>query len=376
MNKNILVIVIVGVIVFSVTACAEKNSIIKLNNDSLVKEPIPLIQGDRWWSSVFFNTHKKIAQKSFSLISKNDYPDLFYYKDKLIDGASDEDGHPTKKDNGGYPYDIWFSTKELNNGKEIGVLYKYFNKKFEDAYENIGIICHLTQDQAVPTHAANIEHSFFDQFERYYGENENIDISNFSFIFPSYFKPWDYYQYVQDDTRRHLNEWLDPETKIPYWQSAKDAPPLGKDSTMGPHGQYGGGKDHFTTTQCENNYSGNYECKSVPKSPEIGQRQIAMAIFATASLLESASRNLPPIIDDFQIINTSIRFKILENRCNVVSYSLSNSEHVERSANVVMDAKSVPFEKDLSIDLKLKGRYKLSVIDCDNNVSIKEFNIK
>ena len=66
---------------------------------------------------------------------------------------------------------------------------------FKEAYENIGIIVHLTQDQASPPHAANILHSYFDQFERFYEDDLNIDISviDESYI-PDNLNPWEYYQ--------------------------------------------------------------------------------------------------------------------------------------------------------------------------------------
>jgi hypothetical protein len=100
---------------------------------------------------------------------------------------------------------------------------------FNEAYENIGVIVHLTQDQAVPPHALNILHPYWDQFEKYYFDKEfdEVDPSMIdeSYI-PDNLNPWEYYQLVWDDTRKNARQWKDPQTGELYWVESKDAPPL------------------------------------------------------------------------------------------------------------------------------------------------------
>jgi len=361
-----------------------ENKIIKLHN-------LPPSVSERWWSNSFFGSvHKKIAEKAFELINGNEYPDLLYFKKNLIKGCLDEDGHPNIEHNGGDVYSIWFSSKVIyeentNNdylkvGKDevsirriISVLNHYNKMDFETSYENIGVIAHLTQDQAVPVHAANIKHMYFDQFERFYEDDYNIDLSGFNEKnIPDNLKPWEYYQWVQDDTRKRLAQWIDPETKIPYWVASKDAPPLGQDSTYGPYGSYGGGKDHFGKAVCETDYNAQENCKMVPKSPEIRKRQIAAAVFATAKLFKSASKELPPLIKEIEKNSDNLSFKILENRCSKVSYKIYDRLNLIEESTVELKKDSFPYYLKIKTKIKSNGYHKIEVTDCDANTSTEE----
>jgi len=337
--------------------------------------PQDLNISNKWWSIFFASVHKKIAKKAFEMLEKDksEFPDIFYFKNDIIDGSSDEDGHPTPEHCGGDVYSIWFYSKIIydnNNNikRSISVLRNYQKMDFNDAYENIGVIVHLTQDQAVPTHALNILHPYWDQFERYYfyKEFDEIDLSviDESYI-PDNLKPWEYYQWVQDDTRKNARQWKDPETGVPYWVESKNAPPLGKDATYGPHGSYGGGKDHFGKYECTQNI---YGCRFVPKSPQIRIRQLAISAVATMKLLKSASKSLPPLIRDIRIKDSILSFKIYENRCKFVEYRIShyNSEEFENK-KIDLETNSFPYSKTINLKLPLKGRYLIEITDCDGN---------
>lgn len=350
------------------------------------------ITQNRWWSSNFFgNVHKKITKKAFELIDRNEYPDLFYFKDEIIKGSYDEDGHPNIKHNGGDVYSIWFSSKivyeqnneafELNKDglsikRLIGVLKHYDEMDFEKAYENAGVVCHLTQDQATPTHAANIKHSFNDMFEQFYNEDFNIDISGFNEQIPDNLKPWEYYQWVQDDTRKHIKNWIDPETKKLYWVESKDAPPLGKDSTYGPYGSYGGGRDHFSKMVCEDSYESSQDCHMIPKSPEIRKRQISVAVYATALTLKNVSKNLPPLLYDMKIDGEKISFKLADNRCSNISYKIYKNDEIISQSNINLDTQKFPFSREIILDLKSKGNFNIIITDCDGNITSDYFTVK
>lgn len=108
------------------------------------------------WHSLFGSTHKKLAKEAIKRIDKNQYPDIDKASSILKDGAVSESGHPNfRKDNGGFPKALWETGFKKNSG---GVLVNYKTLNTEAAYHSLGVICHLTQDQAVPAHAANIEH--------------------------------------------------------------------------------------------------------------------------------------------------------------------------------------------------------------------------
>ncbi len=353
----------------------------EFDNNKIPEPNYSFNSNQKWWSNDFFgNTHKKIAKKAFESISKEEYPDIFFYKNEIVKYASDEDGHPDITHNGGDVFAIWNKILDkYGDGdvirRKIGVLYHWKNLNFKEAYQNIGIIVHLTQDQAVPLHAANIDHSIFDSFESFYYEyDNNIDLSIIKNFIPQNLKPWEYYQFLQDDTRKNLKKWIDPETGIPYWEESKDAPPLGKDTTYGPKGRYGGGKDHFTKIVCEDNTE-NSSCSSVPKSPEIRQRQLAVSVYATEAVLKSASRNLPPLISNIKKGPERISFDIYENRCKTVDYLLKKDNQIIEQKTINLNLNQIPYSRNLSIIIEEKGSYIIKIIDCDNNFAIHNLKI-
>lgn len=329
-----------------------------------VSVPSYSIETNKWWSnSIFGNVHKKICKKSFEFISSKDFPDLIYYKSKILDGCADEEGHYNPKSNGGDVYRIW-NGKITNNNRIIGVLYNYKHLNWNEAYENIGAMIHLTQDQATPVHAANINHSYFDQFERFYESDLDINLINIDIDIPENIKPWEYYIFVQKDTRKHLKKWKDPENGIPYWEESPQSLPLDQDNTLGPYGNYGGGKDHFAKMHCEEEYDAHNNCTTVPKSPEIRQRQITVSVITTKKLLKSASKNLPPLITDIKTEGNQISISIEENRCREVKYYIDNT-----LKGTIKLSEQFPFRKIFKLK---KGFKNIKIEDCDGNISEAE----
>jgi len=294
-----------------------------------VSAPSPV---SRWWSVTFFGSaHKAITKAALAFTNKNEYPDIGRAKDYLIDGGNDESGHANSSANGGLTKDMWYGKTPISKG---GVLYNYEQFDSTSAYERLGALCHLTQDQAVPTHAANIKHGISDSFEGWPSWDNKVDVASSRGNYTD-MEPYEYYQAVQDDTRKHLGQWVDPATGRPYWVPADNAPPLGQDSTFGPWGHYGGVRnsdvwavpDHSN----DNNEGGNNSNKWVTATPEIRFRQLAVAGAATVAVFESASKKLPPLVKDLSVSPQTVRsgemgvikFTALDNRSKEVSYKLN-----------------------------------------------------
>lgn len=115
------------------------------------------------WDSIG-DTHIELTSRSIYLIETQIptvCPDITRFKTTIVSGTGNSDFYKARKLeiaahgsitlNGGNPSDIWFDK----------VLDAYSRFKFENAYYALGNLCHLTQDQAVPAHAANIRHGFY-----------------------------------------------------------------------------------------------------------------------------------------------------------------------------------------------------------------------
>lgn len=227
----------------------------------------------------------------------------------LKGGMTSESGHPNLFANGGDTKKIWAEA-----------LKDYRDQDFPRAYYEIGLIAHLTQDQAVPAHAANINHvvTLGDNFEK----SIKKDLSLFgkvrtrvqAMLLPD-MEPWQYYQALQDDTRRQLPGWVDPASKTMYWPPATDAPPLGQDSTRGPWSHYSNGKDTY----------------DLNVSPQIMERQVLMASAYTAGVLRAAARRLPPVIGDAGALRrekdqksaVDISFNVFDNRKGDIALTIA-----------------------------------------------------
>ena len=121
-----------------------------------------------WWSldALGLSTHRKISEKAVTLLNNTtDYPDIRRFGNKIINATTGptndanahgkikdvEMGYTGRDDAGkfdGGPFKKWkdFSQKKYKKSKFISGEYP--------AYYYIGLMAHLTQDQAVPAHAA------------------------------------------------------------------------------------------------------------------------------------------------------------------------------------------------------------------------------
>ena len=297
--------------------------------------PAPAV-GTKWWSVTFFGSaHKHIAKAALNFMDKGAFPDMAAAKDTLIEGSEDESGHINSTMNGGPVRELWLGKTPFSNG---GVLWNYEHFKFNEAYFRLGTICHLTQDQAVPVHAANIQHGISDSFEGFSGNDVKISVKRDN----GELEPWAYYQAVQDETRSKLPGWTDPKTGLPYWVPAPDAPPLGQDVTYGPWGHYGGRNNWDVWAVRPPNTSNSSHGNSQPcvtARPEIRVQQLTVAGTVTLSVLESASKRLPPLVQNLSISTISVRSGSSESRGYQINFSIyeNRSPNVTYQINVYRD---------------------------------------
>ncbi len=357
----------------------------EINQIAVPMPPAP--QSTRWWSVDFFGSaHKAIMRAALGFVDGREFSDIARARDLLLPGANDETGHILKTDNGGPVKEIWLGNTPFSKG---GVLWNYEHLKFIEAYSRLGTLCHLTQDQAVPAHAANISHYTNEGFEGYAGDGNKVRIS--AARDGGEMEPYAYYQDLQDDTRRHLAGWKNPATGVPYWEPAPDAPRLGQDATYGPPGHYGGGRDTYVFME-QNNGDGGSGNQQVTASPEIRARQLAMAGAATVAVLEAASRRLPPLVQNLAVTvqgrAVSVGFTALDNRSRSVKYSVSLYRDGAPAGDLLpgeaaLKEPSVPglplsavVSEKLDLSSLPAGKYTLAVglKDGDGNVTPAEVN--
>ncbi|MDD5208579.1 MAG: hypothetical protein PHV36_04285 [Elusimicrobiales bacterium] len=309
---------------------------------------------DRWWSVSFFGSaHKAVMKGALSFMNGKELSDIARAQDMLLTGTNDESAHlpDAKINNGGKPEELWEGKAPYTLG---GVLWNYEHFKFPEAYAKMGTICHLTQDQATPTHAANIRHSTNDGFEGYAADGNKVKIT--ASRDEGQMKPYEYYQDLQDETRKHLSSWVNPRTGKPYWVPAKNSPPPGQDATFGPWGSYGPDGDSYTHTDQTNSDGGNNNTQ-VTDSPEIRVRQLSMAGAATVGVLKSASKRLPPLVSGLTVTpagrKAAVKFTVLDNRSRYAVYSITiYQDGKERGAP---QAGKVDLADPASPELMLKG---------------------
>ena len=368
--------------------------------------PVPPPQtpaaGTRWYSmGLFGTTHSAVAKAALKFINMGAFPDMGAAKDILIEGSKDESGHLSSEKNGGPVQELWFGKTAFSKG---GVLWNYEHFKFNEAYARLGAICHLTQDQAVPTHAANIKHGIGDSFEGYYNDDVKITVKRDN----GDMEPWAYYQSVQDETRGKLPGWTDPETGRQYWVAAPAAPSLGQDATYGPWGHYGGQRDRDMWAVPPQNNNGsdvNNNGAWTTAHPEIRFQQLAVSGAATVSVLESASKRLPPLVQGLSISTVSARsggeesrgfqinFNVYENRSPDVTYAVNVYRNGSLIGTAVSGAAALYPPKDGGLMFSgaltaywwrgivgskplPAGEYELSVrvLDADGNTTPEEVN--
>ena len=343
--------------------------------------------GNKWWSAMS-SAHGAIMKAALNATDKGQFPDIGRFNAALLQGANDETGHPDKTANGGKPRDIWFGTGTETAG---GVLLNYEQFKFSQAYAKLGLLCHLTQDQAVPAHAANILHGVSESFEGYAAKGNKVEIRAAA---DGSLEPYAYYQELQDATRRSLSSWVNPSTGKPYWVPAPDAPRLGQDATYGPRGSYGGGTDAYAARpvfQDENT-------SIVTDSPEIRSRQLAVSASGTMNVLASASKKLPPLVSGLALSAREARagevvtlsFTLQDNRSRKVIFMVSIYKDGELQGVIKKGEAGLaePQSPDMMLNAKVfvaltidgetlpAGRYVLDVraTDTDGNTTPDEVN--
>jgi len=377
------------------------------------------------WNSLFYHTHKAITTDAINSLLGTDYPDICTkYREIIIDGSggkgedahSGPDGRYNGEFNGGHVREIWAGVPDIGNllPEECinGVLINYKNGLIENAYLNIGRICHLTNDQAVPAHAANIYHAFKklhpfrsqDKFERWTDDNYITGlIANVGAISDDDF-PYKYYQNLQKATRGKIES---NATYLKYWELSSetfkvDATDYEINQTQ-YWGKYGIDKEYrkyFYDT--ETLYEGYYT-----DNPEIVSYQLRDAVDNTARALATASKRLPSVIKPIigkNDINpkdgTELKFKVYENRKNEIRYSVC----LDDTANYIIDINGrllkfiveplgpgtlLPWEKEISFTWNGKyksgdtekfpsfGKHKIiyKVKDKDDNETFKEYDV-
>ena len=272
------------------------------------------------------STHTKIAAKALGALDMGAYPDMDLYSGQIKDGSTSEAGHENIHNGGGKLKD-WWDGADGRATLKGGVLPNYTKLDVRDAYLNLGRMCHLTQDQAVPAHAAHIPHSIVlhlppDGVEKYAGKNP--DFGPLPQVAGDK-QPYEYYQILQDETKSHLAEWVSPVTGKPFWTTAPGGARYA-DATLGPAGVYGGGGDTFGQAA-----ETDARLPGVMSAREIAARQLGMAAGYTVALLESASRRLPPLVAGLSVYpnvaapgaKVQIAFTALENRTRHLKYSVT-----------------------------------------------------
>ena len=288
----------------------------------------------------------------------------------ILSGMGSEDGHPSLFANGGDTKKLW--ERALKDYKALD---------FQIAYEDIGLICHLTQDQAVPAHAANINHviTFGDKFESAVKKNlslfDKVKAKAEAMLMKD-MQPYEYYQALQDDTRSHLEEWVNPQTGKMYWPPSADAR-AGQDSTRSSWSHYSDDKDTYD--------------KNV--SPQIIQTQTVKAAAYTEGVLKAAARLLPPVAGSLSALRTEdkngapvdFRLNIYDNRLGDVKIKIERPLYGlvwQEEASLYTSAQTVPsvtFSMQLpALANAVKGKdiIVVTLTDKDGNVSRSEVKVR
>jgi len=283
----------------------------------------PCVQTYAWHSVWPADVHRQISNDALSNYNLDaaTFPDLHKFATQLADGSNTESHNSQIKRtgnndtlDGGYPQTWWNLGTLEDEATQDNALGYYEKFQFSQAYTYIGRMIHLIQDQAVPPHAANILHGWFDNFElsadSHYSSN-SVDPINQGNV------PYLNYQSLQTDTRQQFSSWVHPTLNRQYWYPTQNAPSLDSDATWGAHGFYGG--------------DGGSDIYDWSLNAGILTRQLTNTRGYTEGTLIAASKLLPPLVKEplkisDPVINTqtgnSITFKVIENRTANVKISL------------------------------------------------------
>ncbi|RJQ48256.1 MAG: hypothetical protein C4538_04135 [Nitrospiraceae bacterium] len=239
------------------------------------------------WDSIGSYTHRQIAVDAVSLLTPAEYPDIDMFADNLIEYSADENcshGWDFLWANGGDTLELWRDKVSSDyNGGDYG-----------NAYEYIGCILHLVEDQGVPSHAFDINHGVYwawgwervgDFVEKYANKAEN-DQSYYSYgsisIQPGNDPVAFYGNMISRTQSVVITNIVTPppgETWSDYWQPG----------TFGPL--------QFPPDRSESWY--------VIQHDNLVRQRITESINYVAGNMAAASKKLPPLIQNMVIVPTS-----------------------------------------------------------------------
>ena len=260
------------------------------------------------WDSFGTLTHRQMTTDAIPSLSSSDYPDIAMYSANLINYSADETySHGGNYlANGGNPLTLWRDK----------VLPQYKKGDYADAYDYIGSILHLVQDQGVPAHAFDIQHV---SYWAWGGLRSGDDLEKYA-----------------DDAGRYSHETILPKSgddQIAFYADmiSRTMDVVNTNAVSPPTGE--NWSDYWQ--------AGNYGNRRFPYDRDVNwyviqhdnfaRNRITESINYVAGNMAAASKKLPPLVKDLKIssgcgsvpvINkqtgVQVSFKILENRMKTV----------------------------------------------------------
>lgn len=267
------------------------------------------------------NTHGRLARISLdrTRLTPGAYPDLYRFRDRLVDGASSESGHPAMPSNGPRGNSLSTDWREARAAFRQG--------RLGDAYFQIGVMGHMVQDNSLPSHAYDINHVaylppwqwpqpaqsqaiFGDRMESYATVNDVFAPNAPGFVW--FNDPTDAYPAVIADTRAAVES---NEGAPARWTGS--TPPSQPEGTNGWDNYWVDGPEHTETIWIpglatgsfvfrgrfgRNQYPFDLRARMHPEGWEARyytpflNRCAERAVRFTAGCWAAASRRLPPLV--------------------------------------------------------------------------------
>lgn len=381
------------------------------------------------------DTHRTIAQRAVEedRLSADAYPDLWRFREQLIQGSDSEDGHPNiiaNNASGDSLTQFWAGAKDF-----------YGDKQFTDAYFLLGVMGHLTQDEANPAHAFDIQHVAYhpgwrwphpyrqastvlgDHLETYVAAEEQLVFDPDPVGIQVFDDPTEAYLDMIDDTRNVVfaniggtGPWVGPtppalsevESKWnQYWgfggfhQETVTIPGFVPTTTRWFNGDFGPNAfpayiespkeiAALNTARVGQQFSARDRYPDTAPTwftryyTPFAHARIAQAVRFTAGCWAAASKKLPPLVRDLGdppvIGGVHIEFTILENRLATLQslVILVDGAEYERDDGYVLQANPVqtqlPWKSDVTRVLLLApGTHIIEIVvtDGDGNVGTK-----
>jgi hypothetical protein len=264
------------------------------------------------WASVGDYTHDKLTDDAINEIPAADYPDLRRFTEKLRDGSETEESHNILNDaiNGqlwaGDP-ETWWNDTESASRKGVLPWYKEYN--FGNAYNILGYMLHLYQDQDVPAHITFCLHGYWmgpvlkiDDLENYAWQAANYrhDASTFA-------SPWTF----TDNKGYTWSYWLDDSMDDDDGDNLNPDPSDENDAAGNPiddgldlfyrgrhdWGTYGYGDYVFSLDTVPGKDEG-YDYFTEKPNANIANEQLTKSYVLTLDQMKARSNALPPLIPD------------------------------------------------------------------------------